>query len=135
MKILITKVPESKSLFARMARNTLLLGLKDAADIHDEVMRDGQAVIDITPPLPQEMRELRRAGVAFEEIKSGAPQPKTVIVTHSGYSANVYETVGEVSELMWQARTDPEMGGLVPLEPNMLIAVDRIEMIAEIQEN
>jgi hypothetical protein len=80
-------------------------------------------------------QQFSEAGFATELVDSPRA-PKTIIVTHSGREAYVYETVGEVSNLMAQVRADMNAyDGLVPLEPNTLIHVDRIEMLAEIQED
>jgi hypothetical protein len=140
MKIVITEVPNElgdKSTALRALRKIANLGFMEAVDIYDYVAQGGgdmEIEVDSIFSPAKVQQQFAEAGFTTELVDTPRA-PKTIIVTYSGREAYVYETVGEVSELIAQVKGDKGYGGLVPLEPNTLIHVDRIEMIAEIQEN
>jgi hypothetical protein len=141
MKIVITEVPNElgdKSTALRALRKIANLGFMEAVDIYDYVAQGGgdmEIEVDSIFSPAKVQQQFAEAGFTTELVDTPRA-PKTIIVTYSGREAYVYETVGEVSNLMAQVRADMNAyDGLVPLEPNTLIHVDRIEMLAEIQED
>jgi hypothetical protein len=135
MKIVITEVPEQRKDFFQGLRTIYkTVGLREAMDIYDYVLDNGSCEVEVQSVPTYALSGLANVGIKAELVDSKAP--KTIIVTYSGREAYVYETVGEVSELIHDVRSNmAEYDGLVPLEPNTLIHVDRIEMLVEIQED
>jgi len=134
MEITITEVdPAKKIQGVKAIREVTGEGLREAMDIFDYVAQ-GAGTQEISVRGMSSAKKAIRA-LSYGSITAIVERPiKTVVVTYSGQKIPVYETVGEVSQLIHQAKHDEGFDGFVPLEPNVLIKWDRIEVVGEPQD-
>jgi hypothetical protein len=133
MNITITEVdPAAKVGGVKAIRTVTGEDLRAAVDIFDYVANGGG-----TQEIPVRGMSAKEAirELSYGSITAIVETPiKAVVITYSGQKIPVHETVGEISQLISQAKHDEGFGGFVPLEPNILIRWDRIEVVAEPQE-